>query len=186
MKHFRVVTALAVAALTLKAGFALGQSEKAFSPYVDAAGAISLPKDFREWTFLGSWSIAGDDELRGAGEFHTVYTQPGTIEVYRRTGEFPDGTVLVKELLDTGTGDLTTGRVSWAREVTGWFVMIKDTEGRFPGNGLWGDGWGWALFHADDPARPVTEDYKAECIPCHIPAERDDWVYVRGYPALRK
>ena len=25
--------------------------------------------------------------------------------------------------------------------------MIKDAKGRFPGNDLWGDGWGWALFH---------------------------------------
>ena len=29
--------------------------------------------------------------------------------------------------------------------------MIKDAKGRFPGNDLWGDGWGWALFLAKEP-----------------------------------
>lgn len=62
--------------------------------------------------------------------------------------------------------------------------MVKDTRGRFKSNGLWGDGWGWAFFNADDPATSVTEDYKAECIPCHVPAEKDAWIYVRGYREL--
>ena len=94
--------------------------------------------------------------------------------------------MLVKELIEADTGDLTTGRVSWAKRVTGWFVMIKDRQGRFEDNGLWGDGWGWALFQADDPATTVTKDYKAECLPCHVPATKDDWVYIRGYPVLNK
>jgi hypothetical protein len=164
----------------------LGQSPGALSPYVDADGTISIPSDFREWAYLGTWSIAGDDEEGGAAEFHVVYTQPESIEAYRRTGEFPDGAVLVKELIEADTGDLTTGRVSWARRVTGWFIMIKDRQGRFEGNGLWGDGWGWSLFQADDPATTVTENYKTECLPCHVPARKDDWVYVRGYPVLNK
>ena len=142
-----------------------------YSPYVDADGAISIPPDFREWAYLGAWSVAGDDEAGGAAELHVVYTQPESIEAYRRTGEFQDGAVLVKELFGTDTDDMTTGRVSWAKRVTGWFIMIKDREGRFQGSGLWGDGWGWALLSADDPATTVTEDYRAECIPCHVPAK---------------
>ncbi len=62
--------------------------------------------------------------------------------------------------------------------------MIKDTEGRFMGNKLWGRVWGWSLFKAKDPTKAVTEDFKTECIPCHVPAKKDDWIYVRGYPAL--
>jgi len=94
--------------------------------------------------------------------------------------------MVVKELFEAETGDLTTGRVSWAHDVSGWFIMVKDTQGRFEGNGLWGDGWGWALIQSDDPTTTVTEDYKAECISCHIPAKNDDWIYVRGYPVLEK
>ena len=108
------------------------------------------------------------------------------MDAYRETGVFPDGAVIVKELFATATGDMTTGRVSHAHEVEGWFVMIKDAKGRFPGHGLWGSGWGWALFYADDPSTTITEDYEAECIACHIPAEGTDWIYVDGYPGLKE
>ena len=186
MKYFSLLAALIAVPVLFGYQAVFGQSQSAFSPYVDADGTISMPSDFREWAYLGTWSIAGDDEEGGAADFHVVYTQPETVEAYRRTGQFPDGAVLVKELIEADTGDLTTGRVSWANRVTGWFIMIKDRQGRFEGNGLWGDGWGWALFQADDPAITVTQDYKAECIPCHVPAKTDDWVYLRGYPVLNK
>ena len=41
--------------------------------------------------------------------------------------------------------------------------MIKDAKGRFPGNDLWGDGWGWALFEAKDPKKNVATDYTTDC-----------------------
>jgi Cytochrome P460 len=186
MKYLLLLAALIAVPATLGSQPVLGQSPGAFSPYVDDDGTISTPPDFREWAYLGTWSIAGDDEEGGAAGFHVVYTQPETIEAYRKTGEFPDGAVLVKELFETDTGDMTTGRVSWARKVTGWFIMVKERQGRFKGNGLWGDGWGWALFQADNPAKTVTKDYKTECLPCHVPATNDDWVYIRGYPVLRR
>ncbi len=124
--------------------------------------------------------------MPGDSDFHNVYTQPGTVEAFRETGKFPDGAVLVKELLTAKTDTMTTGEVSYGKETEGWFVMIKDTMGRFKGNGLWGNGWGWALIYADDPSEVVTTDYKTECIPCHVPARNDDWVYLRGYPVLNK
>lgn len=162
-----------------------GQTAENFSPYVDAEGTISLPEGFRDWAYLGTWSIA-DDEGMGAAGFHVVYTQPETVAAYRKTGRFPDGAVLVKELFETTSGDLTTGHVSWARKATGWFVMIKDANGRFPGHPLWGDGWGWALFQADAPDVAVTKDYKAECLSCHVPARDNDWIYIQGYPILQR
>ena len=113
-----------------------------------------------------------------------MYTQPKAIAAYRKTGKFPDGAVLVKELLNAKTGPMTTGTISWGHEIEGWFVMIKDTKGRFEGNKLWGDGWGWALFEAKDPTKNVSTGYDASCIDCHSPVEDSDWVYVYGYPEL--
>ena len=46
---------------------------------------------------------------------------------------FPDGTVLVKEVFKRTTKDMTTGTVSSAGALAGWFVMVKDNVGRFPG-----------------------------------------------------
>ena len=163
-----------------------------YTSLVDDAGNISLPADFESnWVFIGTWSIAGEDVEQsgaasghGAAALHNVYTQPGIIEAFRDNGKFPDGAVLIKELLSTETVQMTTGKVSRGKEIEGWFIMVKDAQNRFPGNKLWGDGWGWFLF---DPGKKLkTKDYKAECLGCHIPAKQNDWIYVEGYPILRK
>ena len=120
----------------------------------------------------------------GAAGLHNVYVQPDAITAYRKTGEFPDGTVLIKELLKAATGSMTTGTVSWGTEVEGWFVMVKDRHNRFPDHPLWGDGWGWVLINATDLEKVVTTNYKTECLGCHIPARNTDWIYINGYPVL--
>ena len=165
-----------------------GEAPESFSPYVDAQGSISIPPDYRNWAFLGSWHIApqkGSGDAAGAAGFHNVYVQPSAVEAYRRTGRFPDGAVIVKELLKTESGDMTTGEVSWATEVEGWFIMVKDDRGRFPDNPLWGGGWGWVLFNSSDPQKTVTRNWRTDCLGCHTPARQTDWVFVQGYPILR-
>src|SRR6516164_8729835 len=106
-------------------------------------------------------------------------------DAYRKDGRFPDGTVLVKEVFQTATGDMTTGTVSHAETLKGWFVMMKDSKGRHAGNKLWGDGWGWSWFDADSPSKTTSTDYKTDCQSCHVPARASDWIYVSGYPPLR-
>lgn len=154
---------------------------------VDQNGAIRLPDlDYRkDWVSLGSWAVAAEEGIQGSEGIHVVYTQPKAVAAYRKTGEFPDGAVLIKELFSATTREMATGTVSRAEETTGWFVMIKDSTGRFPDNTLWGDGWGWAFFNASEPNKTTTSDYKAECKGCHIPARRTDWIYTMGYPVLK-
>ena len=180
------ILAAGIAAAFAPAPFAAadGAMVSGFDLAVGEAGDLTLPDvDFRaEWTMLGSWTVNGDD---GADGIHVVYTQPGVAAAFRETGVFPDGAVLIKELLSGATEDLTTGNISYAGEVEGWFVMVKDSAGRYPGNTLWGDGWGWGFFEANDPGTLVTTDYVAECKSCHIPARATDWIYTRAYPVLR-
>jgi hypothetical protein len=108
----------------------------------EVAGNLHVPKDYRTaYQALGSWAVAAD-QGRGSKQLHVVYASPGTIAAYRKEGRFPDGAVLVKEVFETATGEKTTGTVSQAGRLKGWFVMIKDRKGRYPGNDLWGDGWG--------------------------------------------
>ena len=166
---------------------------KTFSSWVDSGGNISLPLEFRRtWTFLGTWSIAKADvepsaqaSNHGAAGLHNVYVQPSAIEAYRKNGKFPDGTMIIKELLVATTGSMTTGTVSWGQTIQGWFIMVKDDYARFEENPLWGDGWGWVLINADAPTKVVTTNYKTECLGCHIPARASDWIYVDGYPILK-
>lgn len=157
--------------------------ESGFSPYVDKAGNISLPADFRiTMAHLGSWFVPEGD----ASGFHDVYTEATSVLHYRKHGKFPDGATIVKELRTAKAGDYTTGKnVSSATgEIKQWFVMIKDTKGRFQRNPNWGDGWGWALIKTDDVNKNVSTNYKADCIGCHLPARENDWIYVNGYPTL--
>jgi len=141
----------------------------------------------REWVALGSWAVASDEEdIAGSKEFHVVYTQPETVDAYRKTGTFPDGAVILKELFAADTEEMTTGTVSRAGKPTGWFVMVKDTKGRHPESKLWGDGWGWAFFNADDPKQTVSTDYEADCVGCHTPAKDRDWIFTEGYPILKR
>jgi hypothetical protein len=174
------VCAAAALALVLSAvpARAAGEGERTFSSLVSESGAIQRPVAVRaHWAHLGTWALADS--------FHDVYTQPSSVEAYRRNGTFPDGAVLVKEIRKSRSGKKTTGQVSWAGpEIVQWFVMIKDSKGRFPDNPLWGDGWGWALYKADAPSKNVSTDYKVDCIGCHIPAKGTDWVYIEGYPTL--
>lgn len=154
-----------------------------FSEYVDDKGVISFPEDFRtEMVHLGSWFVPEG----GASGFHDVYTEKSTVEAYRKTGKFPDGATIVKELRAANTGDFTTGQgVSHETgELKQWFVMIKDTENRFSGNDVWGDGWGWALFMPKDKSQNASSNYKNDCLGCHVPAKETDWIYTEGYPVL--
>ena len=157
-----------------------------FSPYVDKNGQISLPQGFRQqWAHLGSWAVArkrGSDVV----EMHDVYTPRETISAYNKTGEFPDGAALVKEVRKAQADRLTSGHAAWSTDMKVWFVMIKDRKGRFEGNDHWGEGWGWALFEAKDPTKNVSVDYETSCIDCHAPVEDRDWIFVYGYPDLKK
>ena len=149
---------------------------------VDKAGIIRKPADYRDrYQALGVFSVA---DLNGAVDLHYTYAPPGTAEYYRKNGKFADGTVLVKEVFGTEHGQMTTGEVHWAKATKVWFVMVKDEKGRYPGNPLWGDGWGWALYKSDAPDKQVATDSKKDCLGCHVPAKQTDWVYVQGYPVL--
>ncbi len=48
---------------------------------------------------------------------------------------------------------MTTGTISHADSLIGWFVMVKDSQGRYASNKpVWGDGWGWSWFDAANPS----------------------------------
>jgi hypothetical protein len=196
--HRRKTTGGLVVAALLAAMIALGWSHRSpaddssaskasgFSPYVTMEGGISLPSDYRDkFLHLGTWAVAKKADTPVV-EMHNVFAAHEDIQAYQREGKFPDGAVLVKEITNVGSDNLTTGHPSWSTDVKSWFVMIKDAKGRFPKNDLWGDGWGWALFEAKDPKRNVATNFRTDCIPCHVPAKKDDWLYVRGYSMLAK
>src|SRR5262245_1268752 len=177
----RFFTATLVFLTALLGATLMGDAPAGQWDLVEANGKIRKPPDFRErYQMLGTYMVLD----RSGNEMHNTYASPGTAEFYRKNRRFADGTVLVKEVLATTHAQLTTGDAHWAEGTKVWFVMIKDDKGRFPGNPLWGNGWGWALYKSDAPDTQVATDFKKDCLGCHIPAQKTDWVYVSGYPVL--
>jgi Cytochrome P460 len=149
-----LVSLVAIAVvLALRSSAGDGQSELRMSradatqeAVVNARGDLHVPSNYRAaYEFLGTWAIAADKQI-GSRELHNVYATPGTIAAYRTGGRFPEGTVLIKEVYEASTAPMTTGTVSHAQTLKGWFVMVKDGTGTHPDNPLWGDGWGWSWF----------------------------------------
>jgi hypothetical protein len=175
----------AAGALAIAAAAVAWAQDKAKSQSVEAEAVLQVPAvDYRkEWVQLGTFSVLADKPADGAKELHVVYTARQNLEAYLRTGRFPDGAVLVKDVFNARTEALTTGTSSYAGDLAGRFVMVKDGAG----TGLrFGDGWGWAFYEGAETKRTVTTNYKDDCLPCHEPARGQDLVYLQGYPLLRK
>jgi cytochrome P460 len=168
--------AVAAVALALRSSAVDGRSDLRMArpdgqqeAVVDAQGNLHVPSNYRAaYEFLGTWAIAADKGV-GSSELHTVYASSGTIAAYHKSGRFPDGTVLTKEVYEASTGPMTTGTVSHAQTLKGWFVMVKNSKNSHPGNALWGNGWGWSWFDAGTPMKTTSTDYKKDCLPCHVP-----------------
>lgn len=192
MKNFYALLILLSIAIPVQA---MEPQSTAYGTIVDQSGNITLPKDYRNnWSHIGSWLIA-DPKASGHG-FHDVYMQPSTVRHYRKTGQFPDGAVIVKEVRKIEAGIKTTGQAQWAGDINIWFVMVKDNKGRFNDNPHWSEGWGWALFEnraltkSNDPKRKgpetnVSKGFAPSCQGCHTPAKDNNWVFIEGYPTLK-
>jgi hypothetical protein len=178
------VVSFVVVVLVVSSVYLFPQGAASFNglQLVDKNGNIMRkPADYRDhYQVLGTWTVL---DPKG-NQMHYTYASPGTSEYYRKNKKFADGTVLVKEIMGTDHGQMTTGDAHWATGIIQWFVLIKDDKHRYPNNPLWGDGWGWALFKSDAPDKQVATDYKKDCLNCHVPAKSTDWIYVKGYPVL--
>ena len=182
-----IIGAVGLLALVLLAAYGqigTAANDPAAKGVVDANGNLRVPANYRtSYQFLGTWAVQEAPD-KSPNQLHIVYASPGTIAAYRKHKRFPDGSVLVKEVFQTGTGPMKTGIVSRAQTLKGWFVMVKDTKDSHPGNALWGDGWAWSWFDADNTSKTTSTNYRVNCLPCHVPARATDWIYVQGYPAL--
>ena len=174
---------LVVVAVPIRAAGAI-PNDKAVA---DAQGNLHVPANYRHtYEFVGAWAIAADAGS-GSKAMHVVYASPGTVSAYQKSGHFPIGAVLIKEVFDAVSTPMTTGTaVSHAETLKGWFVMVKGENQSHPTNPLWGDGWGWSWFDANNPNVTTSKSYSEDCRGCHLPATPTDMVYLQGYPPLSR
>lgn len=154
-------------------------------------GELLLPQDFRTWVFIGAPLTPNGLNGGQAGfpEFHHVYVNPDAFAIYERTGQFPEGTVIAKELVllkpgkhKDGSYDAPSGRGFFADRYNGMDVMVKDSQ-RFKKT----NGWGFFNFGHNQP--PYLKSAKAAsvdaCAGCHEANAEKDMVFSQFYPILQ-
>ena len=171
---------------------AVSQTSPARGPVFTKDGDLVLPTGFREWIFIGG-PITPNGLNGGEApfpEFHDVYIQRENLSYYQQNGDFPDGTVLVKELAlaqkgkhPDGSLDSASGRGYFPSELHGIDVMVKDSK-LFANTNKWGF---FTFGHQAPPYSPTAAVMPvAQCASCHIAGvAKTDMVWVQYYPLLR-
>ena len=166
-------------------------TRKRYLPEYAASGDLILPKNFNEWVYVGS--PLTPNALNGGKanfpEFHNVYIEPGSYEIYKKTGKFPEGTIFFKELQLTlpaenpdGSRTEPSGRGFFPGKLNGADVTVKDTK-RYAESG----GWGYYNFNHHEPKAATAKVLpKSECAYCHIASAKKDDVWTQFYPLLDK
>ena len=162
------------------------------SAVFDSDGKLKLPVGYRRWVFIGA-PLTPNGLNNGKAsfpEFHHVYVEQKNLDVYLKTGAFPEGTVVVKELtrvlnptFPDGSRSEPSGRGFFNGEFNGMDVTVKDSK-RFSAT----NGWGFFNFghHPLPYAESAKEASAAECAGCHMSfVAKTDMTWVQFYPILR-
>jgi len=149
-----------------------------------ADGKLKKPTGYRGWVSIGGMVTPNDlnDGEAAFPEFHSVYMDPESFAHYEKTGEFRDGTVIIKELLGVGAKEASSGKGYFMGDFSGLEASIKDSK-RFkdePGS------WGYFSFGHKYPLKAETAMNTASaCNKCHEDNAKTDWVFSQYYPVLR-
>jgi hypothetical protein len=133
----------------------------------DAGGQLQRPVGYRRWVFLGA-PLTPNGLNNGKAsfpEYHHVYVEAKNVDVFLKTGSFPEGTVIVKEL-----------------------TRVLDPT--FPDGKKFPETNGWGFFNFGHHPEPYADWAKAmpatECGFCHKAyAAKTDMTWVQFYPMLR-
>jgi Cytochrome P460 len=149
-----------LASASLAVGFAL---------WAQTDATTSFPKEFRRWAHVKS-VLVGPQSVAYAteGGIHHIYANDKALEGYN-SGKFPDGSVIVYDLLETkevagNTIEGPTRRVD---------VMVKQGE-RYAPTG----GWEFMSFSGNDQINgKVTTARQETCAGCHANRKDHDSVF---------
>ena len=169
----------------------------------NADGTAQVPTGFRAWVFVGApltpnglnngkynCDQPGGCTKSNFPEYHHVYIEKKNVDAYLKTGEFPEGTVFVKELtrvLDPkypdGSRDEPSGRGYFNGAYNGIDVTVKDSKEFAKTNN-----WGFFTFghHPLPYAETAAESPVTTCAYCHIDnVAKTDMTWIQFYPLLR-
>lgn len=130
---------------------------------------VPYPAGYRDWVHVKSMIIEpGHPLFESFGGLHHLYANAKALEGYR-SGTFPDGSVIVFDLLTAVSADhAVTGG---SRKVVG--VMHRDSR-RYAATG----GWGFEGFVGDSTTeRAVGDKAATACFGCHEARKANGYVF---------
>lgn len=152
----------------------------------DKDNSLLIPKGYREWVFVGSsLGLSYRETLTQTEQptmdlYHFTYIHPKAYQQFSKTGKFPEGTVLVLELLTKEEKKEPGLQGSYGKEYAALEVSVKDSK-RFK------DGWAYFSFDGED-GKPLTKAQafpSQSCFVCHDKKAEIDHVFTQFYPVLR-
>ena len=151
----------------------------AAGPNYTPSGDLIPPEDYREWVFLSSgldMSYTEGPAAAGMPMFDNVFAEPAAWQGFKRTGHWPEQTMLVMEV----RGAISHGSINrhgqFQGEKMGAEVHVRD-QARFTG------GWGFFILNGAAPAKLVG--YSASCYACHQKNGAVDTTFVQFYPMAK-
>jgi hypothetical protein len=149
-------------------------------PRYTANGALLPPADYREWVYLSSgldMSYSEGASMAGHSMFDNVFVDPASWAAFKRSGHWPDKTMLVMEVRGASSkGSINKQGHFQTEELMGAEVHVRD-EARFKG------GWGFFVLDGDKPAQLLP--YSAQCYECHQAHGAVDTTFTQFYPTAR-
>lgn len=142
----------------------------ALSAATPTTAPVPYPEGYRHWTHVKSMLIGPGHPLYGDfGGLHHLYANEQALDGYRSGGRFPDGSVIVFDLLAADERDHAVE--AGARKIVG--VMHKDSR-RWAATG----GWGFEGFAGGDRGqRAVGAKADTACFACHTQRQAQDYVF---------
>jgi len=139
--------------------------------------AVPFPDGYRSWQVVKSMVVGPEHRtFARRGGMHHYYANAQAVEGYR-AGTFPNGSVIVVEVLLTkdGEGDAKGILLEGDRR----FVEVMTKNDR-----LYADtsGWGFERFEADDTAGRLAATERAQCHQCHSKRKDRDLVFTTLKP----
>jgi hypothetical protein len=129
---------------------------------------VKYPADYRHWTHVKSMLIQRRNPLyESLGGIHHIYANWRPFKALQSGKSFPDGAVLVLDLLQAK--EENNSIVEGSRKFIA--VMQKDSK-EFMDTG----GWGFEEFKGDTRERVVGEP-KSSCFSCHEARKETDYVF---------
>jgi Cytochrome P460 len=123
---------------------------------------VAFAEGYRNWFHVKS--ATGDE----GKNIHHIYANARALEGYK-AGAFPDGSVLVFDVLEFKTNDDKTATEGTRRRID---VMLKDAT-RFKSTG----GWGYEEYQADSRAGSLSDGQAQGCASCHASRKDHDSVF---------